>query len=39
MSKEPISKIYLILEKIDQIIENSESITSALEDVVINKES
>lgn len=40
MSKEPISKIYLILEKIDyidQIIQNSESITSALEDAVTTR--
>jgi len=40
MSKEPISKIYLILEKIEhinQIIKNSESITSALEDEVTRR--
>ena len=40
MSKEPISKIYLILEKIeyiDQIIQNNESITSALEDAVTTR--
>ena len=37
MSKEPISKIYLIVEKIEyieQIIKNSGSITSALNDEV-----
>jgi uncharacterized protein with HEPN domain len=37
MSKESISKIYLILEKIEyieQIVQNSGSITIALEDVV-----
>jgi uncharacterized protein with HEPN domain len=37
MSKESISKIYLILEKIEyieQIIENSSNITKALEDAV-----
>ena len=37
MSKESISKIYLILEKIEyieQIVQNAGSITKALEDVV-----
>lgn len=37
MSKEPISKIYLIVEKIEyieQIIQNSGNITSALSDEV-----
>jgi len=37
MSKESISKVYLILEKIDyieQIVENNGSITSALEDSI-----
>jgi uncharacterized protein with HEPN domain len=37
MSKESISKVYLILEKIeyiDKIVENSGSITQALEDFV-----
>lgn len=37
MSKESISKIYLILEKIEyieQIVQNSGNITKALEDVV-----
>ena len=36
MSKESVSKIYLILEKIDyveQIVKNSGSITRALEDL------
>lgn len=40
MSKESISKIYLILEKIDyieQIISQSSSITSALEDSIIRR--
>lgn len=40
MSKEPISKIYLILEKIEyieQIIQNKESITVALEDEVTTR--
>jgi len=40
MSREPLSKIYLILEKIDyieQIIQNKESITAALEDVVTTR--
>ncbi len=40
MSKESISKIYLILEKIDyveQIIENSGSIIKALEDSVTQR--
>jgi len=40
MSKEPISKIYLIFEKIEyieQIIQNKESITVALEDEVTTR--
>ncbi len=40
MSKESISKIYLILEKIDyieQIVENSGGITRALEDSVTQR--
>jgi uncharacterized protein with HEPN domain len=40
MSKEPISKIYLIVEKIEyieQIIKNSKSITSALDDEVTTR--
>lgn len=40
MSKESISKIYLILEKIDyieQIVENSGSITKALENYVTDR--
>ena len=37
MSKEPISKVYLIVEKIEyieQIVENAGKITTALEDTV-----
>ncbi len=40
MSKESISKVYLILEKIDyieQIVENSGSITKALENYVTDR--
>jgi uncharacterized protein with HEPN domain len=40
MSKESISKVYLILEKIDyieQIVNNSGSITKALEDYVTDR--
>jgi uncharacterized protein with HEPN domain len=40
MSKESISKVHLILEKIDyveQIVENSGSITGALEDSVTSR--
>lgn len=40
MSKESISKVYLILEKIDyieQIVENSGSIIKALEDYVTDR--
>jgi len=40
MSKESISKVYLILEKIDyvqQIVSNSGSITKALEDSVTHR--
>ena len=40
MSKEPISKIYLILEKIDyieQIVKNSGSIAKALEDSITQR--
>jgi uncharacterized protein with HEPN domain len=40
MSKESISKIYLILEKIDyieQIVSNSGNITKALEDYVTDR--
>jgi len=40
MSKEPLAKIYLILEKIeyiDEIVTNSESITQALDDVVATR--
>jgi len=37
MSKEPISKIYLIVEKIEyieQIVSNARNITNALDDTV-----
>jgi uncharacterized protein with HEPN domain len=40
MSKEPISKIYLIVEKIEyieQIVENAGKITTALEDSVTTR--
>ena len=40
MSKESISKVYLILEKIDyinQIVSNSGSITQALEDSITKR--
>lgn len=40
MSKESISKVYLILEKIDyieQVVENSGSITKALDDYVTDR--
>ena len=40
MSKEPISKVYLILEKIDyieQIVQNTGSITVALEDYITSR--
>jgi len=40
MSKEPLSKIYLILEKIEyieEIIDGSKSITMALDDVVTTR--
>ncbi len=40
MSKEPLSKIYLILEKIEyieEIVVSNESITLALEDVVTTR--
>ncbi|MBU0632584.1 DUF86 domain-containing protein [bacterium] len=40
MSKESISKVYLILEKIDyieQIVQKSGTITQALEDYVTNR--
>jgi len=40
MSKEPISKVYLIVEKIEyieQIVENAGKITTALEDSVTTR--